>query len=247
MDETVTDIDLDALIDGQLDLARRYEVETWLAARPVEAAAVMGDFSRRTALRLIAERETVAPSPALAALVAAAPEREPRSRMRWAIAAALLLAVCTGLSGPSPFRPSLAPPPDYLDDAVQSHEATLVRTQLKAPREVSAPLLRSVGTAIRIRLPVLPRGWKLQDIQVFPSDDGPSVQLLIDTGDRGQVSLFAVRSDSEERVAPVLTRFDGETVAFWEVAGQSFVLIGEGEDSVELRDMARDLANNQLI
>ncbi|RVD51021.1 anti-sigma factor, partial [Mesorhizobium sp. M2D.F.Ca.ET.140.01.1.1] len=49
--DPVTDADLDAYIDDQLDVARRIEVEAFLSARPEAAARVMSDLRTRDELR----------------------------------------------------------------------------------------------------------------------------------------------------------------------------------------------------
>ena len=50
--DPVTDADLDAYVDDQLDVARRIEVEAHLAARPEAAARVMSDLRTRDELRV---------------------------------------------------------------------------------------------------------------------------------------------------------------------------------------------------
>ncbi len=49
--DPITEADLNAYIDGQLDLGRRIEVEEHLSARPEVAARVMADLHTRDALR----------------------------------------------------------------------------------------------------------------------------------------------------------------------------------------------------
>ncbi|WP_288584307.1 zf-HC2 domain-containing protein, partial [uncultured Methylobacterium sp.] len=48
--DPITEADLNAYIDGQLDLGRRIEVEEHLSARPEVAARVMADLHTRDAL-----------------------------------------------------------------------------------------------------------------------------------------------------------------------------------------------------
>ncbi|TIX79135.1 MAG: anti-sigma factor, partial [Mesorhizobium sp.] len=50
--DPVTDADLDAYVDDQLDVARRIEVEAFLSARPEAAARVMSDLRTRDELRV---------------------------------------------------------------------------------------------------------------------------------------------------------------------------------------------------
>ena len=45
MTDPITETDLHAFIDGQLDVARRIEVEDYLAKHPDAAARVMADLS----------------------------------------------------------------------------------------------------------------------------------------------------------------------------------------------------------
>ncbi|MEI9417667.1 anti-sigma factor family protein, partial [Mesorhizobium sp. Cs1321R2N1] len=50
--DPVTDADLDAYVDDQLDVARRIEVEAFLSVRPEAAARVMSDLRTRDELRV---------------------------------------------------------------------------------------------------------------------------------------------------------------------------------------------------
>src|SRR3546814_6420800 len=48
----VSEVDLCAYVDGQLDIARRIEVEDYLARHPDAAAALMADLKSSDAMRL---------------------------------------------------------------------------------------------------------------------------------------------------------------------------------------------------
>lgn len=71
MNEPISDIDLNAYVDGELDAQRRIEVEAYLEANPDEAARVMHDMRVRDEIRLFiagpavekAEPELAAPEP----------------------------------------------------------------------------------------------------------------------------------------------------------------------------------------
>ena len=52
MNEPISDIDLNAYVDGELDAQRRIEVEAYLEANPDEAARVMHDMRVRDEIRL---------------------------------------------------------------------------------------------------------------------------------------------------------------------------------------------------
>lgn len=247
-DDRITELDLMAFVDDQVDDARRMEIEAWLAGHPAEAARVMRDLSDRTALKLALAPTAVAPSPALAALAehGSASPSPPWYRRVPAFAAMLAMAVLLGFAGNPLYGGPLANAPDYLDDAVQSHEASLIRVAMATRPPTPWMQPGDIRTAIRIRLPVLPVDWRLIDVQVFPSDDGPSAQLLIDAGEAGEVSLFSSRTRGDGIVQPVVVRQHGETVAFWEIDGQSFVLIGD-VSRARLHAMAVDLSDNRLL
>ncbi|MDQ2102324.1 anti-sigma factor family protein, partial [Azospirillum isscasi] len=75
MNEPISDIDLNAYVDGELDAQRRIEVEAWLEANPEDAARVMHDMRVRDEIRLFmdgpalerAAPEMAAPEPAASA------------------------------------------------------------------------------------------------------------------------------------------------------------------------------------
>lgn len=50
--DPITEDDLNAYVDGGLDMRRRAEVERWLAQHPHDAARVMADMSLTDMLRM---------------------------------------------------------------------------------------------------------------------------------------------------------------------------------------------------
>src|SRR5919107_4471769 len=97
----VSDTDLQAYIDGQLEPARRVEVEAHLATRPERAAEVMEGLRLRDELRLFLGEEGWPPAPETTALG----ERLARAlrlralvpRFRAGLAAACLVGLGVGL------------------------------------------------------------------------------------------------------------------------------------------------------
>ena len=63
--ERLPDFDLHAYVDGQLDIARRMEVEDYLSRHPEVAAQVMADLRTRDALRIAFGGAQGRPSPRL--------------------------------------------------------------------------------------------------------------------------------------------------------------------------------------
>ena len=248
-DDVIDETDLIAFVDDEVDDLRRFRIQAWLAEHPADAARVMHDMSDRTALRLAILNTEVSPSPALIALATG----EAKSVNAWtswrrygAVAACMVCALMLSVAADAYYDPGLVPDPGYLDDAMQSHQASLVRTSM--PTRPKTPWIKptDIRTAIRIRLPVMPSTWRLVDVQVFPSDEGPSAQLLIDTVEHGRISLFSSRTSGDDTFKPVIARRYGETMAFWEIEGQSFVLMGD-VSRTDLHDLAVDLSDNRLL
>ena len=60
--------------------------------------------------------------------------------------------------------------------------------------------------------------------------DGHSVEIAIDAGDLGRMSLFAARVPIFNVIAPTLARFDGATAAYWQTGPLAYALTGSGSD-----------------
>lgn len=50
-----------------------------------------------------------------------------------------------------------------------------------------------IRAATAIVMPLLPDGWQIKDVQIYPSRFGPSVEMAVASEDDGMLSLFAVR------------------------------------------------------
>jgi anti-sigma factor RsiW len=238
--EPVTDAEIDAWIDDELDLVRRHAVEEHLARHPELAARTFADLGRRTALRLTAAAGEGAPSTtlaraadALAARLSGGPlaGRRPGS-VPWgwttaagALAAALLLAV--GLA-PSA-RPAPAPAaPEYLADAMMAYRTGLIRAAMESQPETTDLDTGDIRRRTHIRLPRLMAGWRITDVQLFPSEEGPAVQVMVRTPDQRAFAIFAVRADSGAPEDPLTIRREGHALAYWGDADMSYALIGQG-------------------
>src|SRR5690606_3501008 len=128
--EQITDLDLDAYVDDQLEPSRRVEVAAWLARHPEAAARVMQDFRTRDELRMALRNSGESVSPATAGL-AIKLERGLRLRKAYSYfrqAAAVLFFIGAGwaaneMIGPLGVTESVAsaPPPAYVEDAMRAH------------------------------------------------------------------------------------------------------------------------------
>lgn len=217
--------DLRRYVAGGLRPAERKAVEGFLACNPDLAARVM------TELHLGA--------------------RPPRTRGRRLMAA--VLAVVLGACGASAFAGWTAAeqrdldgwreadgrlPPVYVEEAAESRQATLVRAAMRSQVESAQLDAAEIRRTLRLDLPRLPPQWRIVDVQVYPTDEGPSVNLTAHGPDGRRLCLFVVRANTSTTGRPQLATRGQEAVAFWERGDSAYVLSG---------DASRDLLLSEAV
>jgi anti-sigma factor RsiW len=233
MTETTTfiDTDLEAYVDGQLDAAGRARIEALLSKNPARAARVMADLSINTSLKL--------------ASMADDPQYRPRTReaarrlqsglsggrffssLRKVAAVGLLIAI-GWFANPSIGTLDVnanGHPPAFVEQAVRAHSTSLVRAKMPSQPEVKAYDRADIRSATKIVMPQLPDDWKVVDVQVFPSELGPSVEALVLTGEETLISLFAGRPGTFA-VEPVTDlNLSGAEAAWWQIGDVAYAVV----------------------
>ena len=231
----IGEADLQAYVDGALDADARSAVEGYLACNPDLAARVM------TALH------TRGRTPA------AKQARRPRRPLLQA-AAALTICLGSGALGWSVASTHEAEgwreadgglPPDYVEDAADSRQASVLRAAMASQAESPNLDAAEIRRALSLRLPHLPRDWRIVDVQVYPTDDGPSVNLVVETPQRRRLDLFAIRAAAGAR-APELATRGKDIVAFWRRDNSAYVLGGDGSRQ-QLLSAATELSQNSNL
>lgn len=248
----ISEFELQAYVDDQLDPVGRLEVADYLVRNPDVAARVLADLRTRDAMRALA----FAPA-------APVPDRIGRSAEQLATAlrrggarrrfgrAALTAMVLIGLSlASAPYwqdwhvvTPAKAAVPEFVEEALMSHRTAMVRSRMPSQVEIPNFDPADVRNATHIAVPEMPRGWRIEDVQLFPSDYGPSLQIVIDAGPERQLSLFAARASEGLPGVPVMANVMGDDIAYWAREGTVYVLMGGPADF--LAPAASDLADNQ--
>ncbi|OLP55048.1 Fis family transcriptional regulator [Rhizobium rhizosphaerae] len=240
--------DLDAYVDGQLSPERRIQVEAHLAAHPDVAAKVMADLSLRGRLKMALHQG----EPAGRQETREAARRLERSLRfslyvergrRMAAAAAIVAFAWTATSWLGPFRATEVvasePPPAHVEEAVRAHQTALLRENMRSQPETRGYDREDIRAATAIVMPTLPDGWKVVDVQIFPSRFGPSVEVSIATADGAQRSLFAVRPGAFS-VRPVnLYRIDGAEAADWQIGEVAYALVANQATDTLTREAER--------
>jgi anti-sigma factor RsiW len=222
----VSDEDLSAYVEGRLDTGAQARMEGFLACNPDLAANVMRMWHRQ------------------AGADAATGSRRLSTSLRLPLVVSGLLCMAAGwtlaqgLDDDSILR-DLWANPEYIDNALMSRRITDVRIGMDS--QLESPVLDSaeIERATRIRMPPLPEEWLLLDAQVYPSEEGPSLNVLLEVEPGRNVNLFAVIADTAVSGEPVATSQNGESVAFWESDGVAYVLSGEGSSRDLLADARR--------
>ncbi|HSA80915.1 MAG TPA: anti-sigma factor [Geminicoccaceae bacterium] len=234
----ISETELHAYLDDELDAERGAAVEEFLAAHPEEAARARG-YRRHT--RLVARvygplLERPIPTRMLTALTTPTrPRAGPWPRMAAAAAAALLLFAGgagsgwwlrdrTAASGPQE--------PAFVADAVTAHQVYTV--EKRHPVEVEADeadhlvtwLSRRVG--VSLAAPDLAgHGFELVGGRLLPAVTGPAAQLMYQDADGRRLTLYCRVSADPAETAFRFAR-EGELMAlYWRDHGAAWVLLGE--------------------
>jgi anti-sigma factor RsiW len=227
----VTDTDLDAYIDNQLDAAGRMRVEKYLAKNPEAAAQVMEDLGIRSSLKLVMTNadEHLRPQTREAArkLSSGLSDRQMWISLRKVAAVGLLVSLgwlAHTSIGPSEVNASVHPPA-FVEQAIRAHQTTLVRFGMHSQPEVKSYDRDDIRAATAITMPELPKDWKVLDVQVFPSEFGPSIEAAVMTEDGTQMSLFAGRPGSFA-VEPVRDiNLSNAEAAWWQLGEVAYAVV----------------------
>ncbi|GHC77616.1 anti-sigma factor family protein [Limoniibacter endophyticus] len=238
--DPITEHDLDSYVDEQLTADRRIEVEAYLSMHPETAARVMADLRMRDELRLsLADGAFGLGNVSRFATMDAARKLERGLQAgRWfqvfQRAAAVAVFVGTGWVAHGAFGPlsvtsvnasSLTPP--YVADAIQAHRTTLVRASMNSQISTQDYDAVEIRSATGILMPKLPAEWRVQDVQVYPSQFGPSVEIAVDAEGLGPMSLFAVRPGSFDVVGVTLDSGKDTSAAYWQIGEVAYALVGK--------------------
>lgn len=254
MADAITEADLLAYVDDQIDTARRVEIEDYLAKHPDAAAQVMADLRTRDALRLAGAAELPRPSMKMVEAACRLERTLARRRILGVLqrAAAVVALVSLGWwshaqIGLFEITDSVASPkpPIFVEDAFHSHETALLRARIGAPAATTGQDLGKILAETGIRLPALPAEWRIADLQVFPSRSGHSVEVAVEAGRLGRLSLFAARAGTFAVITPTVARSERATAVYWQTGTNVYALTGEAPEAGLQREAVK-LADSLL-
>lgn len=236
---SITEVDLQAYMDGQLDDARRIEVADYLARNPQAAAEVMASLRAMEALRLHARHQSE-PS---GRLVEGANRLEKglkrrarqRSLLRFSGVAAAIAAGWVvigtlhplGTTGTSEAATTLA----FVDDALDAHRALSLRQRMASQIESATYNPAELRTETSLAMPTLPADWQVTDVQIYPWDEGCSIAVTAEADDLGSVVLFAAPLSRKAAKGMRTATIGGNAAAIWQHDGLAYALVGNASES----------------
>ena len=246
----VTDADLHALVDGQLDAARIDDVLARLQAHPEDAVRVAQWQAHRLLMRQLYRSIDPGPTPAAMTHV---PLRR-RWNWRHAAAAAVLLAI--GAAGgrwwPLPHGPegsaALGDAAPFVRDAVIAH--TVYAPEKRHPVEVSADeeahLVQWLGRRLGapLRAPALQsQGFRLLGGRLLPGPRSPRAQFMYEDATGRRVTLYVTVFEPSN--APRETAFraarDGALESFYWVEGRFGYALSAELPPADVMALAREV------
>ena len=252
--DRVSDDELHALVDGQLDAGRVPSVLAWLQANPDDAARVAQWQAQRLQLRQIARAMDVGDSPQALAGVVLRAAGAVRRRQTWQQAVAAVLLVAVGVTGgwfwgqreSSPASPAMAASPSFVREAVLAHAVFV--PEKRHPVEVAASdeahlvqwLSRRLGSPLKVPS-LADHGYRLLGGRLLPGDEAPRAQFMYENEQGVRVTLFVAVFRPGQ--APAQTSFrsmrDGARESFYWVEDRFGYALSAESSSADIQALAR--------
>lgn len=255
--EPVTELDLAAYVDDQLENGQRARIEAHLGRHPQAAAQVMQDLALRRELRL-----ALGSAAPVAGDTRRAADRLARGFGRdavWRRAARLgPLMLVAGVLWASwaGFAPlgvrsvsAAVGAPDFVSAALAARDASNIRLPMRSMPEVPDLDAEELRAATGILLPAFDPDWKILDAQIFPSPQGPGIEIVFESPEIGRISHFAVRPGAFAVTLPQSILRGATPVVWFQIGETAHVLIAErgGSDPMtaeRMRAAAERLSNS---
>ena len=254
--DPVSDDELHAFVDGQLDAGRVQSVLAWLQANADDAARVVQWQAQRLQLRQVARTMELGDSPPALTDVVLRAAGGARRRAAWQQAAAAVLLLAVGVTagrwwgqGESPVEPTaMAASPSFVREAVLAH-AVFVPEKRHAV-EVAASdeahlvqwLSRRLGSPLKVPS-LADHGYRLLGGRLLPGEGAPRAQFMYENEQGVRVTLFVAVFGPGQ--APAQTSFrsvrDGARESFYWVEDRFGYALSAELSAPDLQALARDV------
>lgn len=233
--DRISEEELLAYVDEQLDVEQRIEIERYLISRPDVAERVMADLRARDQLRLAFAAKL--PNPPQHVVAAAVKLERKLSWRRWLDygrrAAAIAILITSGWIAHAQFgyraisKSQAAPDyPSYVGEAVRAHRTAILRSQIQSQQGNHSYDPAELLAKTHVLVPTLPAGWQVTDMQIFPAEEGHSVEMDLQLENNVHVSLFAVQALNKATIAPTSVRISDDVAVYWQIGRHAYALTG---------------------
>lgn len=235
--QPVTEADLHAFVDGQLDEEREAEIGAWLAQHPEEAARVHAWQEQMRALRGVYDPVLDEPVPLRLSVSKAATRAGMKARPRWpmALAAGLACLLIGGLAGwmaRGASTTSNMASAGFARQALAAHVlfAAEQRHPVEVPAAQEAHLVTWLSKRLdaKIQAPDLQaQGFSLLGGRLLPGEPGPLAQLMYQStaGERLTLTVRHASKAGRETGFQVLQQ-EGATAFYWIDRDYGYALSG---------------------
>jgi anti-sigma factor RsiW len=242
-DSPVTQDELHAYVDGEIQADRRGAVEAWLASHPEDAVRVAEWRAQADAIR--ARYGAIASEPVPARFDLSALSRGTRSWRAAAVAAVLVAFLAGGVVGWMAHGASAAAPSRFdifTTQALDAHKVYVV--EVRHPVEVTGAerphLVQWLSKRLdyELRVPQLePSGLKLVGGRLLPGPFGPAAFFMYEGASGERFTIYYARTDTP----PTAMRYraaDRLAAFYWVDQGVAYVVSG-GADRERLLQVAQ--------
>jgi len=248
MGTPITEADLLAFVDGQIDQPRRFEVMDHLAKNPEAAAQVMQDLSVIQGLKIL-HASTSQTTPHATIVAARKLERGLylRSLASWTSRAAgvvLLLGAFSFLhlkAGVFELPDETSGRQAFVADAVHAYRAQLLLAHMPSMARTTLYNSEEIRTATNIVMPPPLPGLELTNVELVPTQTTAGIDAMFKTASDSRIALFAVRTSEEAEVPPTVSRSERETTVYWQRGSLLYALTGT-DDAPVLQRLAANFA-----
>jgi anti-sigma factor RsiW len=240
-EDRISDSELNALVDGELDPARQSEIETWLADNPESARRVARYRSQNAGLHALYDDILHEELPLK---IASALETRRSGVPPWAAMAAAIALFVVGAAGGWMVRGETneatrqvasAPPIDTQELMVRasmahvvSHEDELHTSTSGGTAEVGDYLADRMGKPVKV--PSLDSfGYRLVGSRVLPDTSGPAAQFVFSDESGKKVSLY-VRGEQADGVNITYALADDLSMFYWNDSDRSYAMVTRVDD-----------------
>ncbi|HAF42110.1 MAG TPA: hypothetical protein DCG90_10155 [Sphingobium sp.] len=123
--------------------------------------------------------------------------------------------------------PQPAQASSFLDEAAASRRAALLRQAMASQVESATLNPQEIERSTGIILPALPVGWRVADVQLFPTADSPAIAMSLESPRGEHLSFFADRAETPADAKPMLAERAGDVIAYWEAGDMAYALTGQ--------------------